>query len=78
MLHWDNTPRQGKAGIIYEKFSSGLYESWLTEACLKTIEWHGENERLVFINAWNEWAEGAYLEPDVRYGRRTLIAPKGR
>ena len=76
MLHWDNTPRQGKAGIIYENFSSGLYESWLTEACLKTIEWHGENERLVFINAWNEWAEGAYLEPDVRYGRLNLDCTK--
>jgi hypothetical protein len=76
MLHWDNTPRQGKTGHIFENFSPEIYEWWLTEVCLQTIERRAEDERLVFINAWNEWAEGAYLEPDIRYGRRNLDATK--
>ena len=76
MLSWDNTPRLGKNGQIFENFSPEVYEWWLTEICLQTIERHDESERLVFINAWNEWGEGAYLEPDVKYGHRNLEATK--
>ena len=76
MLHWDNTPRRGKDGLIYENFSPEVYEWWLTEICLQSIERHDPDEQLVFINAWNEWGEGAYLEPDVLYGHRNLQATK--
>jgi hypothetical protein len=53
-----------------------LYENWLKWA-IETAEQRFEgDERLVFINAWNEWAEGNYLEPDVRWGRRFLEATR--
>ena len=50
------------------------YEYWLSEALRKTKEDYPHEERLVFINAWNEWAEGCHLEPCRKYGRQFLEA----
>jgi lipopolysaccharide biosynthesis protein len=50
------------------------YEYWLSEAVRKTREEFPSHERLVFINAWNEWAEGCHLEPDLKYQRQFLEA----
>lgn len=72
---WDNTPRRGENGIVFvnstpERFETGLQE--LVDACLhKPYE-----QRLVFINAWNEWAEGNHLEPDSKHGLGYLDAVK--
>lgn len=72
---WDNTARrQQHAGIFYGS-SPRRYQRWLRNAIRDTVErFDEESERLVFINAWNEWAEGAYLEPDDRYGYAYLTA----
>ncbi|MBI5568733.1 MAG: glycoside hydrolase family 99-like domain-containing protein [Desulfomonile tiedjei] len=50
------------------------YECWLAEAIRKTVNDFPGQERLVFINAWNEWAEGCHLEPDRAFGRQFLEA----
>lgn len=73
---WDNTPRKQNDSYIYHHSSPEAYEYWLGKAVEWTVQHHLGDERLVFINAWNEWAEGAHLEPDQRYGRRFLEATR--
>ena len=48
------------------------YEYWLSQAIRRTRDDYPNQERFVFINAWNEWAEGCHLEPCRQYGRRFL------
>jgi SAM-dependent methyltransferase len=76
MPSWDNTPRKQNASIIFAHVTPDLYKEWLAHV----IEYSNKNlygdERLVFINAWNEWAEGAHLEPDRKYGDKFLTATK--
>ena len=50
------------------------YEYWLSESIRRTEADFPNQDRFVFINAWNEWAEGCHLEPDRKYGRRYLEA----
>lgn len=68
MPGWDNTPRRGMQSHLAYGSTPARYEKWLDHICDYTIRQNPEGERFVFFNAWNEWAEGAYLEPDARYG----------
>lgn len=74
MPGWDNTARRQNAGNCFEHSTPGAFQAWLEEAIAETREQQFGDERLVFINAWNEWAEGAYLEPDRRFGHAYLEA----
>lgn len=71
---WDNTARVGQRGLIIYRASPENYERWLEAACHRTVAERAPGERLIFINAWNEWAEGCHLEPDQRHGRAFLEA----
>lgn len=66
---WDNTARRKNKSTVFLNSSPSLYQRWLENAIRDTIRSQpNPDERLVFVNAWNEWAEGAHLEPDTRYG----------
>jgi glycosyltransferase involved in cell wall biosynthesis/SAM-dependent methyltransferase len=66
---WDNTPRRMNNASIFWGSTPEKYGEWIENATIDTIRrFKDPSERLVFINAWNEWAEGAYLEPNQRYG----------
>lgn len=69
---WDNTSRRGLNAHVCTGFSLEVFELWLEHACERAERLFREEDRLVFINAWNEWGEGTYLEPDRRYGRALL------
>ncbi len=73
---WDNTARRSIRGTVILNGTPENYEYWLSEAIRKTSEDFPGEKRLVFINAWNEWAEGCHLEPDRRYGHRFLEATR--
>jgi lipopolysaccharide biosynthesis protein len=72
---WDNTPRRGERAIVVRDTSPERFERYLAET-IRRAEPVGAGEKLVFINAWNEWAEGNHLEPDQRFGRGFLEAVK--
>jgi lipopolysaccharide biosynthesis protein len=74
MTDWDNEPRHVGTGITYAFSTPGLYARWLRWACQRTVATMSKEKRFVFINAWNEWAEGAYLEPDRKNGYGYLQA----
>ncbi|ATQ69562.1 MULTISPECIES: glycosyltransferase WbsX family protein [Methylosinus] len=72
---WDNEARRPGKGSCFAGASPRLYEDWLTGACRAVLtDAQTRDERIVFINAWNEWGEGAYLEPDRHYGYAYLVA----
>ncbi|MGD1237783.1 glycosyltransferase WbsX family protein [Mycobacterium seoulense] len=71
---WDNSSRYSEFGsVILQNDDSALFEAWLRDAANRVASYPND-EQIVFINAWNEWAEGCHLEPDVRNGRRFLEA----
>ena len=81
MLHrtvmpgWDNTARRMHRALVFAHATPEVYELWLREVAERAGA-KPPDERLVFINAWNEWAEGAHLEPDRRFGRQYLDATR--
>ena len=77
MPGWDNTPRRKSRAHLFQGHSPAVYGRWLKAALRWTLARNrSRDERLVFINAWNEWGEGAYLEPDERYGYAFLQATR--
>ncbi|MEY4916850.1 MAG: hypothetical protein RL616_763 [Verrucomicrobiota bacterium] len=70
---WDNTPRRGKNAIIFVDSTPEIFAEGLDEM-IRSVEARPFEQRLVFVNAWNEWAEGNYLEPDQKRGRSYLEA----
>ncbi|MDY6983723.1 MAG: glycoside hydrolase family 99-like domain-containing protein, partial [Pseudomonadota bacterium] len=74
MPRWDNTARRQNNSLIFVNSTPELYHEWLSHAVAHTCRHFDGDERLVFINAWNEWAEGAHLEPDRQYGHAYLEA----
>jgi GT2 family glycosyltransferase/SAM-dependent methyltransferase len=76
MPGWDNTARRPNDSAIFAGSTPGAYQAWLECVLRQTREQHFGDEQLVFVNAWNEWAESAYLEPDVAWGHGYLEATR--
>lgn len=74
MPGWDNTARQKEHATLFIRNSPTEYGRWLKQMAEWTRWRHAGDKQLIFINAWNEWAEGAYLEPDLAYGHAYLEA----
>ena len=58
---WDNTPRYKGKSIVFTGAKLNLFEEYFYKVYKKSCE---SNKPFIFINAWNEWGESAYLEPD--------------
>lgn len=73
MVNFDNTARRQWKSDIWWGSNPYTFHRWLL-ACVDSVADRDAADRLVFVNAWNEWAEGAVLEPTARYGRTYLQA----
>jgi SAM-dependent methyltransferase/uncharacterized coiled-coil protein SlyX len=71
---WDNTARRQNSALIYHNARPELYQEWLSDIATYTHNHQPQNQKIIFVNAWNEWAEGAHLEPDKKYGYAFLQA----
>jgi lipopolysaccharide biosynthesis protein len=74
MPSWDNTARKGMRAHVFHGATPLRYRAWLAEAMRAAAGDAALAEPIVFINAWNEWAEGCHLEPDQEYGVAWLEA----
>lgn len=74
--NWDNTPRYKNSGTIYHGSTPELYGQWLKKIIKHTNENYVNRDKYIFINAWNEWAESAHLEPDRKFGYAYLKATR--
>lgn len=71
-IDWDNSPRRGREGGVFFGANPEKFAAYLENQIRRTKELY--KSEFLFINAWNEWAEGTYLEPDKRFGFRYLEA----
>ncbi len=71
-VDWDNSPRRGTAGTVYTGATPASFQGYFERMVAKAREEYKKD--LLFLFAWNEWAEGGYLEPDEKYGYRYLEA----
>jgi len=73
MPGWDRSPRSGKKAKIHTNATPEVFKKHIQDA-LKIIEHKPEEHKIIFLWSWNEWAEGSYVEPDLKYGRGFLEA----
>lgn len=67
---WDHTPRSGKEGLVFTGYTPQLFSKHVDEVfSLNT----NKSDNIIFIKSWNEWAEGNYIEPDMKLGNSFLI-----
>jgi hypothetical protein len=71
--NWDNTPRSNHRGVVVEAATPDQFQDYLGAVC-KMISKRSFRHRIIFLKAWNEWAEGNYVEPDDQFGRGYLNA----
>lgn len=71
---WDNTARTMSNATIFNNSSPELYKEWLGNIIEYTKKNYPQKNQFAFLHSWNEWAEGAHLEPDKKYGFAYLEA----
>jgi hypothetical protein len=71
--NWDTTPRMGTGGTVLNNSTPKLFKKHVGRI-LKMVGHKNEENRVVFLKSWNEWAEGNYLEPDLKFGKEYIIA----
>lgn len=73
--NFDHTPRSGEHGNLFYNSSPRKWE-YLLKALFEKIKIKKKENNIVFVKSWNEWGEGNYLEPDLKYGRSYLDATR--
>jgi hypothetical protein len=69
--NWDHSPRSGRKNHIIVNSTPKLFLKHTREV-LKTVMNKEASKKIIFLKSWNEWAEGNYMEPDLKYGKGYL------
>ena len=70
---WDNSPRRGPGAYIYDNSTPELFKKHI-DMILERIKNKKEENKIIFLKSWNEWAEGNYIEPDLKWGKAYIKA----
>ena len=73
--NFDHTPRSGNNGLVYINSTPFLFKRLLNRA-IKIVSQKKNDNQVIFLRSWNEWAEGNYIEPDLDHGDGYLKALK--
>lgn len=71
--NWDHSPRLGKGGTILHNSTPMLFKEHVSDV-LELVRKKKEENQVIFIKSWNEWAEGNHMEPDLKYGKGYIKA----
>lgn len=71
--NWDRSPRAGRRAVIYTGSTPELFKKHVEEA-VQLIANKQPEHRIIFLRSWNEWAEGNYMEPDLKFGKGYIHA----
>lgn len=69
--NWDHTPRSGTGGYVLTDSTPSLFEMHLND-CIEIIKKKPQELKIIFLKSWNEWGEGNYIEPDLKYGKEYI------
>ena len=69
--NWDRSPRSGKKALIWHNCTPELFRESIRSA-IDLVKNKKEEHRILFLQSWNEWGEGNYVEPDLKFGKAYL------
>lgn len=73
--NWDSTPRIGSVGAVLQSSTPILFKKHV-KRILHLISNKTDSDKVIFLKSWNEWAEGNYMEPDLKFGKGYIDALK--
>lgn len=68
---YDRTARAGRKATIYHNFTPELFDKHV-KSVIEKVQNKSDEHKIIFLKSWNEWAEGNYVEPDLKYGHAFL------
>lgn len=69
--NWDHTPRSGKRGSVFHNSTPKLFAQHIEEV-FRVIKKKAKDDQFIFLKSWNEWGEGNYMEPDLKFGKQYI------
>ena len=68
ILNWDHSPRSKKTGLIINNSTPQKFYTHVKKV-LSMVKNKKESHKIIFLKSWNEWGEGNYMEPDIKFGK---------
>jgi hypothetical protein len=69
--NWDHTPRSGRKGSVFHNSTPELFSKHV-ERAFEVVKMKNVEDQIIFLKSWNEWGEGNYMEPDLKFGKKYI------